>query len=70
MERNDGFMSIKVAINGFGRIGRNVFRIIQEREGEGRGNSNFNSHVEKRGRGKGNLNFNSGVRPEEWKGEF
>jgi glyceraldehyde 3-phosphate dehydrogenase len=26
-------MSIKVAINGFGRIGRNVFKIIQEKEG-------------------------------------
>ena len=26
-------MSIKVAINGFGRIGRNVFRIIEETDG-------------------------------------
>lgn len=26
-------MTIKVAINGFGRIGRNVFKIIQERDG-------------------------------------
>ncbi len=26
-------MSIKVGINGFGRIGRNVFRVIAEREG-------------------------------------
>ena len=26
-------MSIKVAINGFGRIGRNVFRILEERDG-------------------------------------
>ncbi len=26
-------MTIKVAINGFGRIGRNVFKIIQEKEG-------------------------------------
>jgi len=26
-------MAIKVGINGFGRIGRNVFKIIQETEG-------------------------------------
>ena len=26
-------MAIKVGINGFGRIGRNVFRVIAEREG-------------------------------------
>ena len=26
-------MSIKVGINGFGRIGRNVYRVIAEREG-------------------------------------
>jgi len=26
-------MTIKVGINGFGRIGRNVFRVIAEREG-------------------------------------